>query len=88
VDQLLCCGTTTSGCVRATVIDGFSHGYRVTVIEDCTFDRGQASHAMNLFDMNQKYANVMDSERIVDYIHGLPEDLFPEWSEAIAACVA
>ena len=70
------------------MIDAFSHGYRVTVIEDCTFDRGQASHAMNLFDMNQKYANVMASERIVDYIHGLPEDLFPEWSEAIAACMA
>ncbi|MEE2822967.1 MAG: isochorismatase family protein [Acidobacteriota bacterium] len=87
VDQLLCCGTTTSGCVRATVIDGFSHGYRVTVVEDCTFDRGQASHAMNLFDMNQKYANVMPSDRIVNYIHSLPDGLFPEWSEELAACV-
>ena len=87
MDQLLCGGTTTSGCVRATVIDGFSHGYRVTVVEDCTFDRGQASHAMNLFDMNQKYANVMPSGRIVNYIHSLPDGLFPEWSEELAACV-
>ncbi|MDA2933851.1 isochorismatase family protein [Acidobacteria bacterium AH-259-D05] len=87
VDQLLCCGTTTSGCVRATVIDAFSHGYRVAVIEDCTFDRGQASHAINLFDMDQKYANVMASKRIIDYIHDLPDHLFPEWSEVVATCV-
>lgn len=88
VDQLLICGTTTSGCIRASVIDGFSHGYRVAVLEDCTFDRGQASHAINLFDMNQKYANVVSSSRIIDYIRGLPEGLFPDWAKTLASCVA
>jgi nicotinamidase-related amidase len=88
VDQLLCCGTTTSGCVRATVIDAFSSGYRVAVIEDCTFDRGQASHAVNLFDMDQKYSNVMSSPRIIEYIEGLSADLFPDWAEAVVSVVA
>jgi len=87
VDQLLCCGTTTSGCVRATVIDGFSHGYRMAVIEECTFDRGQASHAMNLFDMNQKYANVVSADRIVEYMRGLSGDLFPAWSQTVEAVI-
>ncbi len=87
VDQLLCCGTTTSGCVRGTVIDAFSHGYRVAVIEDCTFDRGEASHAVNLFDMNQKYANVVSSKEVIDYILGLSEELFPDWTEAVMARV-
>jgi len=85
VDQLLCCGTTTSGCVRATVVDAFSHGYRVAVIEDCTFDRGQASHAVNLFDLSQKYANVFPSERIIEYIRSLSSDLFPDWVQAVAS---
>jgi len=40
VDTLLVCGTTTSGCIRASVVDAFSYGFRVAVIEDCTFDRG------------------------------------------------
>jgi maleamate amidohydrolase len=59
VDSLFICGTTTSGCVRATVVDAFAYNYRVSVIEECTFDRGEASHAINLFDMNQKYADVI-----------------------------
>ncbi len=87
VDQLLCCGTTTSGCVRGTVIDAFSFGYRVAVIEDCTFDRGQASHAINLFDMDQKYSNVVSSKRIIEYIEGLSADLFPDWAEAVVSVV-
>src|SRR5712691_245340 len=58
-DSIIACGTTTSGCVRATVIDGFSYNYRMSVVEECTFDRGQASHALSLFDMHQKYADVV-----------------------------
>jgi hypothetical protein len=57
-DTVLVCGTTTSGCVRASVVDGFSNGYRMIVVEEGTFDRGQASHAINLFDMDMKYADV------------------------------
>jgi maleamate amidohydrolase len=76
VDSLLVCGTTTSGCVRASVIDAFSSGLRVSVVEECTFDRGEASHAINLFDMNSKYADVVTLEETVGYIKRLPEDLF------------
>lgn len=59
VDSLFVTGGTTSGCVRATVVDAFSYSYRVALVEECLFDRGQASHAMSLFDMQQKYADVV-----------------------------
>ncbi len=67
-DSLICCGGTTSGCVRATVLDGFSLNYRMAVVEECTFDRGQASHAINLFDMQAKYADVVSLEETVAYL--------------------
>jgi maleamate amidohydrolase len=76
VDTLLVTGTTTSGCVRATVIDAFSHNFNVAVVEECTFDRGEASHAINLFDMNAKYADVVSLQTTIDYLAGLPGDLF------------
>lgn len=72
-DSLLICGTTTSGCVRATVVDAFSLNYRVTVIEDATFDRGEASHAINLFDMNAKYADVVPAWEVKQFVESLPE---------------
>lgn len=80
VNQLLLCGTTTSGCVRATAVDAFSYNYRVAVIEDCTFDRGQASHGISLFDMSQKYADIISSRQAIDYVNQLPEGLFPDWN--------
>lgn len=57
-DSLVVCGTTTSGCVRSTVVDAFSYNYRVTVVADGTFDRSWRVHDVNLFDMDQKYADV------------------------------
>jgi nicotinamidase-related amidase len=62
IDTLVCCGTSTSGCVRATVVDAFSHNYRVAVVEEATFDRTQSSHAINLYDMAQKYADVVTTD--------------------------
>jgi nicotinamidase-related amidase len=59
VDTLVVTGVTTSGCVRATVIDGFSYNYRVVVPHEAVYDRSQVSHAVNLFDMAAKYADVM-----------------------------
>jgi maleamate amidohydrolase len=61
VDTLIVAGTTTSGCVRATVVDGASHGYRVLVAEDACFDRSRFAHAANLFDIQMKYGSVVDS---------------------------
>jgi maleamate amidohydrolase len=59
MDTLPVTGTTTSGCVRATVVDAFSYNFKVAVVEECVFDRGQASHKINLFDMQAKYADVV-----------------------------
>ena len=67
-DTVVVTGGTTSGCVRATVVDAFSHNLPVVVVEDGVFDRGDLSHAVNLFDMDQKYANVMPSDAVLRYL--------------------
>jgi nicotinamidase-related amidase len=72
-DTVITCGTTTSGCVRATVVDGFSYNYRMIVVEECTFDRGEASHWINLFDMHQKYADVTPLAEVIDYFETLDD---------------
>jgi maleamate amidohydrolase len=59
VDTLFIAGCTTSGCVRATVIDSCSYNFRTIVAEDCVGDRALGPHEANLFDMKQKYADVM-----------------------------
>ena len=53
IDSLIVAGESTSGCVRATVVDARSHRFAVTVVEQCVFDRTEATHAINLFDMDQ-----------------------------------
>ena len=71
-DSLIVTGTTTSGCVRATVIDAFSLNLRVTIAAEGCFDRSQASHAINLCDMNAKYADVLDADEVLDHIKTMP----------------
>ena len=71
VDTLIVCGETTSGCVRATVVDGATLRYRVAVVADCCFDRTEASHWINLFDMDLKYADVMDADAVEEYLAGI-----------------
>lgn len=61
-DTLVVTGCSTSGCVRGTVVDGFAYNYRVLVPEDAVFDRSAVSHAVNLFDMAEKYADVMRTD--------------------------
>ncbi len=73
VDSLILAGTTTSGCVRATVLDGFSYNYPVAVVEECTFDRGEVTHKINLFDMHAKYADVVSVEETKEFLKSLPE---------------
>ena len=68
IDTIITCGESTSGCVRASVVDGSTYRYRMIVVEDCVFDRHQATHAMNLFDMNQKYADVLALQEVLDYL--------------------
>jgi len=60
VDSLVVTGLTTSGCVRATAVDGLQHDYRVVVPREAVGDRNQAAHEANLFDLNAKYADVLD----------------------------
>lgn len=67
VRQLVCCGATTSGCVRATVVDGFSYGFSVAVVEDCTVDRWEISHSVAMFDMAGKYADLVSADTIADH---------------------
>ncbi len=71
IDTLLMCGCTTSGCVRASVIDAASYGFRVSVIEECTFDRVEISHKLNLFEMNCKYADVVSAVEVKRYLSKL-----------------
>jgi maleamate amidohydrolase len=71
VDTLVVLGCTTSGCVRATSIDSFSYGFPTIVVEDGVFDRGKLSHAVNLFDLDQKYAQVESGESVVSYLSTL-----------------
>ena len=75
-DLLIVTGTTTSGCVCATVLDAFALNYRVTVAEDACFDRFQSSHAMSLFDMNAKYADVVGSDDVMAFLGRYPADQF------------
>jgi nicotinamidase-related amidase len=71
IDSLIITGTTTSGCVRASVIDGFSYNYPLSVVEECVFDRGETTHKINLFDMHSKYADVVTLAETLEYLKGL-----------------
>ena len=64
VDTLVVTGATTSGCVRATVVDAVQSGFNVLVPADCCADRAQAPHDASLYDMGQKYADVTDAADI------------------------
>jgi maleamate amidohydrolase len=69
VDTLIVAGESTSGCVRASVVDACANRYKVVVVEECVFDRHEATHALNLFDMHYKYADVLSHAEVVDWMH-------------------
>jgi nicotinamidase-related amidase len=71
VDTLVVTGCTTSGCVRGTVVDAFSYNFRVIVPEECVYDRSRVSHAVNLFDMSEKYADVAPLAEVLERLRGL-----------------
>jgi maleamate amidohydrolase len=64
-DTVVIAGCTTSGCVRATVVDAMQHNFFTVVMRDCVGDRAMAPHEANLFDMQQKYADVMDAAQVM-----------------------
>lgn len=68
VDSLVVTGLTTSGCVRATAVDGLQYDYPVIVASDAVGDRNQDAHAANLFDLNAKYVDVKPSSEIINLL--------------------
>ena len=75
-DSVILTGVSTSGCVRATVLDAFSNNFRIAVVEEGCFDRSQASHAINLCDMHAKYADVVKLDETLAFIDTLPKGMF------------
>ena len=72
VDTLVVVGTTTSGCVRASVVDAQSNGYDVIVPQECTYDRIKASHEVALLDMWMKYAEVVERTEAEEFLRQAP----------------
>ena len=72
-DSLVITGLTTSGCVRATALDGLQHDYKVFVPREAVGDRNPEAHTANLFDLHAKYADVVSVHDITDHIKGLKE---------------
>jgi maleamate amidohydrolase len=64
-DTLVVAGCTTSGCVRASVVDAISYNFRPVVVRDCVGDRALGPHEANLFDMAQKYADVIERDEVI-----------------------
>ena len=71
IQSLIVCGESTSGCVRASVVDAYSSGFHVTVVEECTFDRAELTHKVNLFDLHHKYADVMHIEEVLAHLDAM-----------------
>lgn len=74
IRSLIALGESTSGCVRASVVDGYSNGFHVSVVEECTFDRSMLSHKVNLFDLHHKYADIMHVEDVLDHLQGMKKN--------------
>jgi maleamate amidohydrolase len=73
-DTAIVTGMTTSGCVRATLLDAFQANFNCLIPYECSADRSQLSHKVNLFDMHMKYADVVSLDETIDYLAklGLP----------------
>ncbi|WP_158847611.1 isochorismatase family protein [Saccharothrix deserti] len=76
-DTVVVCGATTSGCVRATVVDAVQSGFPVLVPRECVGDRVAGPHEANLFDIQAKYGDVIDLADALDYLTGLAEERVP-----------
>jgi maleamate amidohydrolase len=70
-DTVIVTGMTTSGCVRASVVDAFQHNFNVIIPFECSADRSQISHKVNLFDMHMKYADVISLDETIGYLRSV-----------------
>lgn len=71
VDTILLTGCSTSGCIRASAVDGMQYGFRVIVPRECVADRHPGPHEANLFDINSKYGDVVSKGEVVEYLKQL-----------------
>ena len=71
VDTVLLAGCSTSGCVRASAIDAMQYGFRTLVVEQAVGDRAEGPHRANLFDMDSKYADVIDIDNAIEQLKAL-----------------
>jgi maleamate amidohydrolase len=71
IRSLIVCGESTSGCVRASSVDAYSNGFHVSIVEECTFDRSELIHKVNLFDLHHKYVDVMHVDEVIAHVDGL-----------------
>lgn len=72
IDTTIICGCTTSGCIRASIIDSFSYGFRTIVPEDCVGDQAEGPHNDNLRDVGRRYADVLTLESVIAALQQLP----------------
>jgi nicotinamidase-related amidase len=84
-DSIILFGSTTSGCVRATAVDAISYDLKVTIPHEAAFDRSQLSHKVALMDVHMKYADVTDTDDVVQYLESLESGLFDEQFPPAAA---
>ncbi len=73
IDTTIITGCTTSGCVRASVVDAFSYGFRVVVPEECVGDADEGPHRQNLIDVGRRYADVMPMAEVMAHLTNLPD---------------
>lgn len=71
IDTTLITGCTTSGCVRASIVDSFSHGYRTIAVEDCCGDMDEGPHRDNLRDVGRRYADVLSLDQVLQHFQTL-----------------
>jgi maleamate amidohydrolase len=70
IQSIIMFGESTSGCLRASAVDAYSHGYHVTLVEECCYDRDALLHKINMFDLHHKYADVMKADEVVRHLEG------------------
>lgn len=71
IDTLILTGCSTSGCIRASAVDGMQYGFRVIVPRECVGDRHSAPHEANLFDINAKYGDVVSKDEVMEYLKNI-----------------
>ena len=67
-DSIIVFGESTSGCVRSSSVDTYSHGFYASIVEECVFDRSEIAHKVSLFGLHHKYADIMKLSEVIETI--------------------